>query len=108
CRPPDITGPASAAAKMMNKEPTMGEPAAVFKGNGTKLQSQAPVPRLYEGVTGGEVWSARLPALKSPPGEQQTSGDTRPTGGELDAEDGRWCLSASSARAVRAGRCRRP
>jgi hypothetical protein len=86
----------------------MGEPAAVFKVNGTKLQSQAPVPRPCEGISVEQFWSERLQALKRHLESTQTSSDTRPTGGELDAEDGRWCLSASSARAVRAGRCRRP
>ena len=86
----------------------MGEPAAVFKVNGTKLQSQAPVPRLCEEISVEQFWSERLQALKRHFESTQISSDTRPTGGEPDAEDGRWCLSASSARAVRAGRCRRP
>ena len=84
----------------------MGEPAAVFKANGTKLQSQLPVPRLCEGISVEQFWSERLQALKRYLESTQTSSDTRPIGGEPDAEDGRWCLSASSARAVRARRCR--
>ena len=86
----------------------MGEPAAVFKVSGTKLPSQAPVPRLYQGISVEQFWSERLQALKRHLESTQTSSDTRPAGGEPDAEDGRWCLSASSARAIRAGRCRRP
>ena len=86
----------------------MGGPAAVFKVSGTKLQSQAPVPRLCVGISVEQSWSERLQALKRHLESTQTSSDTRPTGGELDAEDSRWCLSASSPRAVRAGGCRRP
>jgi hypothetical protein len=86
----------------------MGEPAAVFTVNGTKLQSQAPVPRLCEGISAERFWSERLQALKRHLESTQTSSDTRPAGGEPDAEDGRWCLSASSARTARAGGCRRP
>ena len=86
----------------------MGEPAAVFKVNGTKLQSQAPVPRLCQGISVEQFWSERLQAFKRHFESTQTSSDTRPAGGEPDAEDGRWCRSASSARTARAGRCRRP
>jgi len=86
----------------------MGEPAAVFKVNGTKLQSQAPVPRLCEGISVEQFWSECLQALKRHLESTQTSSDTRPAGGEPDAEGGRWCLSASSARTARAGTCRRP
>ena len=86
----------------------MGEPAAVFKVNGTKLHSQAPVPRLCEGISVEQFWSERLQALKRHLESTQISSDTRPAGGEPDAEDGRWCLSASSARTARVGGCRRP
>ena len=86
----------------------MGEPAAVFKMNGTKLQSQAPVPRLCERISVEQFWSEYLQALKRHLERTQTSSDTRPAGGEPDAEGGRWCLSASSARTARAGTCRRP
>ena len=86
----------------------MGEPAAGFKVNGTKLQSQAPVPRLCEGISVEQFWSECLQALKRHLESTQTSSDTRPTRGEPNAEDGRWCLSASSARTARADRCRRP
>ena len=68
----------------------MGEPAAVFKANGTKLQSHAPVPRLCEGISVEQLWSERLQALKRHLESTQTSSDTGPSG------------------AVRAGRCRRP
>ena len=66
---------------MMNKEPTMGEPAAVFKVNGTKLQSRAPVPCRCEGISVEQFWSERLQALKRHLESTQTSSDTRPTGG---------------------------
>ena len=67
----------------------MGEPAAVFKVNGTKVQSQAPAPRLCEGISVEQFWSERLQALKRHLESTQTSSDTRPAGGEPDAEDGR-------------------
>ena len=62
----------------------MGEPAAVFKVNGTKLQSQAPVPRLCEGISVEQFWSERLQTLKRYLESTQTSSDT--AGGEPDSE----------------------
>jgi hypothetical protein len=60
----------------------MGEPAAVFTVNGTKLQSRAPVPRPYEAISVEQFWSERLQALKRHLESTQTSSDTRPAGGK--------------------------
>jgi len=91
----------------------MGQPAVVFKVNGTTRQNRAPAS--YPGETGispeqfwTQFWAARLQALdRHLKSTQTSSSDPGPSGAGPDAEDGRWCLSASLAGAVRAGRRRR-
>ena len=45
----------------------MGEPAAVFTVNGTKLQSGAPVPRLCEGLSVEQCLERTSPGLETSP-----------------------------------------